>query len=607
MQKVTRRGFIKGSSVASMALFFNASMPSVLSAKQKDSLLGFEAIDISTDDDIKVPKGYEAKILVSWGDPLFTKAYSYDESKKIDKNAVENAKLVFGDNNDGMSFFPLDGDKRAVLAINNEYVNPEIMFTHEGKKLNSLDIMYEQNSMGVSIFEVKREKNGYYSVVLNSKYNRRITANSPMAISGPAKNSKSLQTKADPNGEFCLGTLNNCANGKTPWGTYLTCEENFDDFFGSSDLDFKLSPSLKRYGFKNKGQGYDWHKFDERFDISKNPNEANRFGWIVEIDPLDPTSTPIKRTALGRIKHENCEIVINKDDKIVAYTGDDEVNEFVYKFVSKDRYDSKNLANNKNILDKGTLYVARFDGEFGDFRGKGQWLEMSYGKNGLNEKNGFKNQADVLINARLAASILGATPMDRCEWIAADVEQNYVYATMTNNKKREDVDAANPRAKNRYGQIIKWGYKDKDHTGDEFQWEIFALAGNPDNQKGLYKGSNNITSKNKFNSPDGLKFDKFGRLWIQTDGSYSNKNEYEGMGNNQMLCANPSTGEIRRFLTGPIACEITGLAFSEDSKTMFANIQHPGEGLKGSKFPLGKTPRSSVVMIRKLDGGVIGS
>lgn len=605
MQEISRRGFLQGSSVASMALFFGSSLP--LMADEKDELLGFEGVKISTDDDVKVPKGYEAKVLISWGDPLFSRAKEFDESKKIDEKAANDASLVFGDNNDGMSFFPLDGDKKAIMVINNEYVNPEIMFNHNGNEMSKFDVLYEQNSMGVSIFEVEREKNGYYKVVLDSPYNRRITALTPMRVTGAAKGHESLKTKADPKGELVLGTVNNCANGQTPWGTYLTCEENFDDFFGSSDAEFKLSKSYKRYGLKNKGQGYDWHKFDERFDLSVNPNEPNRFGYIVEIDPFDPNSVPLKRTALGRFKHENCELLVNTDGKVVAYSGDDENNEFVYKFVSDAKFDSTNLKNNKNILESGTLYVAKFDGEFGDFKGSGKWLELSFGKNGLDEKNGFKSQADILINTRLAASIVGATPMDRCEWIAADVNKNFVYATMTNNKKRENADAANPRAKNVYGQIIKWGYKNQDHTSDDFNWEIFALAGNPDVHKGLNKGSNNINSQNKFNSPDGLKFDKFGRLWIQTDGSYSNLGDYEGMGNNQMLCANPKTGEIRRFLTGPVACEITGIAFSGDSKTMFVNIQHPGENLKPSHFPTGKTPRSSVVMIRKTDGGVIGS
>ncbi|EQB2448524.1 PhoX family protein [Campylobacter jejuni] len=436
-----RRLFLKGSALGSMVAFFASSNLSAVVLKDKD-LLGFKAVSASTQDKVIVPQGYEAKVLISWGDPLFSKAKPYDENKIIDMNAVKNAHLVFGDNDDGMSFFPLSKN-RGILAVNNEYINPEIMFNHHGKNLSKEDILYEQASVGVSILEIEKK-------------------------------------------------------------------------------------------------------------------------------------------------------------------GDDEMNEFIYKFVSKHKY--KKGADTSKILDEGILYVGQFNGNVGDFKGQGKWIALEYGKNSLNEKNGFKSQAQVLINTRLAASIVGATPMDRCEWIASHKQSGSkeVFATLTNNKNRQEPNAANPRTKNVYGQILKWMPKNS-HKDDDFTWEIFALAGNPDNQQGLYKGSNNITSENKFNSPDGLKFDRDGRLWIQTDGSYSNKDEYESMGNNCMLAANPKTGEIRRFLTGPIACELTGIAFSEDYTTMFVGIQHPGEGLKGSTFPYGKTPRSSVMMIRKLDGGVIGS
>ncbi|EDP6318330.1 TPA: PhoX family phosphatase [Campylobacter jejuni] len=436
-----RRLFLKGSALGSMVAFFASSNLSAVVLKDKD-LLGFKAVSASTQDKVIVPQGYEAKVLISWGDPLFSKAKPYDENKIIDMNAVKNAHLVFGDNDDGMSFFPLSKN-RGILAVNNEYINPEIMFNHHGKNLSKEDILYEQASVGVSILEIEKK-------------------------------------------------------------------------------------------------------------------------------------------------------------------GDDEMNEFIYKFVSKHKY--KKDADTSKILDEGILYVGQFNGKVGDFKGQGKWIALEYGKNSLDEKNGFKSQAQVLINTRLAASIVGATPMDRCEWIASHKQSGSkeVFATLTNNKNRQEPNAANPRTKNVYGQILKWMPKNS-HKDDDFTWEIFALAGNPDNQQGLYKGSNNITSENKFNSPDGLKFDRDGRLWIQTDGSYSNKDEYEGMGNNCMLAANPKTGEIRRFLTGPIACELTGIAFSEDYTTMFVGIQHPGEGLKGSTFPYGKTPRSSVIMIRKLDGGVIGS
>ncbi|HED7881114.1 TPA: PhoX family phosphatase [Campylobacter coli] len=591
-----RRLFLKGSALGSMVAFFASSNLSAAMLKDKD-LLGFKAVSASTQDKVIVPQGYEAKVLISWGDPLFSKAKPYDESKIIDMNAVKNAHLVFGDNDDGMSFFPLSKN-RGILAVNNEYINPEIMFNHHGKNLSKEDVLYEQASVGVSILKIEK-KGDDWTVVLDSKYNRRIDANTKMQVSGAAKK------EVLKNEKFVHGTFANCANGQTPWGTYITCEENFENFFGSSDENLEFNDAFKRYGF-NKTSLYGWEKFDERFDLAKNMDEANRFGWIVEINPFDAKSTPVKRTSLGRFKHENAEIIVEKDGLVIVYMGDDEMNEFIYKFVSKHKY--KKGTDTSKILDEGTLYVGQFNGNVGDFRGSGKWIALEYGKNGLDESKGFKSQADILINTRLAASVVGATPMDRCEWIASHKESGSreVFATLTNNKNRTQANAANPRTKNLYGQILKWIPKNS-HKDDEFTWEIFTLVGNPDNQKGLNKGSNNITSENKFNSPDGLKFDRDGRLWIQTDGSYSNKGEYAGMGNNCMLAANPKTGEIKRFLTGPIACEITGIAFDEDYTTMFVGIQHPGEGLKGSTFPYGKTPRSSIVMIRKLDGGVIGA
>lgn len=607
MSDLTRRKFLQTGSVASMAVFFGASSTPLLAKKQ--DLLGFSQIPISTKDNLVVPKGYEAHVMVKWGDPLFTKALPFDETKKITKSYANNASKVFGDNTDGMQMYSLSGDDNALLVVNQEYMNPELMFEHNGKKMTANDVLYEQKSVGITVMEVKRNKNKTYSLIKNSKFNRRIDALSLFELSGPVKGTNAVKTKDDKEGKFVLGTFNNCGCGKTPWGTYLSCEENFDDFFGSSDKAYKFSKSFKRYGFSTKGSGYDWYKFDDRFDVSKNPNEPNRHGWIIEFDPKNPNAVPKKRTALGRFKHENAEVVIAKNGKVVVYSGDDEVNEFVYKFVSKNKFNAQDKTKNTDILDEGTLYVARFDGEKNAFRGNLKWLELSFGKNGLTRKNGFKDQADVLINVRLAASFLGATPMDRCEWIAATPNQKAIYATFTNNKKRQEADASNPRVKNRYGQILKWQPKNGNHASINFKWNVFVLAGNPLVKNGLYKGSKNINKDNMFNSPDGLKFDKFGRLWIQTDGSYSNKDDYLGMGNNQMLCANPITGEIKRFLTGPIACEITGLAFSQDSKTMFIGVQHPGEDLKGSNWPEGgkKTPKSAVVVVTKKDGGIIGT
>ncbi|WP_086270317.1 PhoX family protein [Campylobacter devanensis] len=598
-----RRNFLKVSSaVLAYAGFFS---PSNVLANEKKPLIGFKQIAPSTSDSVIVPEGYETKKLISWGDALFSKATPFDESKTINKAAIANANLVFGDNTDGMAWFGLD-ENRAILAVNNEYMNPELMFNHHGKNMSLDDVKYEQNSVGVSIFEIARNSDGDYSVVLDSPYNRRITANTKMEIQGPARAHNLMKTKADKSGSEVYGTMNNCASGKTPWGTYLTCEENFDDFFGSSDENYAFNPAQKRYGLSVKGENYEW-KLDERFDIAKNDNEPNRFGWVVEIDPYNPNSTPIKRTALGRFKHENAEVVIAKNGEVVVYMGDDEVNEFIYKFVSKAKYNPNKP--NKDILNEGTLYVAKLK-DIGDFKGVGEWVALEYGKNGLDEKNGFHNQGDVLINARLAASIVGATPMDRPEWIAADPDGKYLYVTLTNNTKRTEVSESNPRANNIYGHILRWYPKGGNHADSGFKWDIFLLAGNPlKYPNDLRKGTSNINTENMFNSPDGLKFDKFGRLWIQTDGKYSNKGDYEGMGNNQMLCANPITGEVRRFLTGPVACEITGIAFNKDYTTMFVGIQHPGENLANSHYPNGGnlTPRSTIVQIRKKDGGVIGS
>jgi secreted PhoX family phosphatase len=294
--------------------------------------------------------------------------------------------------------------------------------------------------------------------------------------------------------------------------------------------------------------------------------------------------------------------------------GDDEKGEHIYKFVSAKKFDAKNLKANLDLLDVGTLYVARFNTVDGKAQGEGEWLELTHGKNGLTAEAGFKDQAEILVNTRLAATVVGATTMDRPEWVAVHPTQAQVYVTLTNNSDRgakpnQAVNGPNPRAKNVYGQIVRWIPQGNDHTSNQFTWDIFALAGNPMLHKDAYAGSSNITPDNMFNSPDGLAFDRDGRLWIQTDGDYSNAKEFAGMGNNQMLCANPVTGEIKRFLVGPVACEITGVAFTPDQKTMFVGIQHPGEKLAPSHFPQGgdAVPRSSIIAISRRDGGVVGA
>jgi len=579
-------------------------------AKRRGPAIGFSPIAANGLDTLTVPAGYQWRVLASWGDALLPGGTPFDPTTR---GTAASQALSIGDNNDGMSFFGVSAD-HAVIAVNNEYANYEYLFAN-GRCSSLEDTRKAQAAHGVSVFEVRRI-GGVWQLQPNARLNRRITANTEMRLSGPAAGSVLLKTQADPSGTLALGTFNNCANGRTPWGTYLTCEENFNGYFGSAESlpqNVAESAAFKRYGISAKGAGINWHPFDERFDLAKNPNEPNRFGWVVEIDPMDPTSTPIKRTALGRVKHENAEVVVNADGHVVVYMGDDEKGEHIYKFVSAKKFDAKNPKANRDLLDEGTLYVARFASVDGQAQGEGEWLELTHGKNGLTTDAGFKDQADVLVHTRLAATVVGATTMDRPEWIAAHPTQAQVYVTLTNNSDRgvkpnQAVNGPNPRAKNVYGQIVRWTPKGKDHTSNQFTWDIFALAGNPALYKDAYAGSANITPENMFNSPDGLAFDRDGRLWIQTDGDYSNAKDFAGMGNNQMLCANPVTGEIKRFLVGPVACEITGIAFTPDQKTMFVGIQHPGEKLAPSHFPQGgdAVPRSSIIAISRRDGRVVG-
>jgi hypothetical protein len=353
---------------------------------------------------------------------------------------------------------------------------------------------------------------------------------------------------------------------------------------------------MARYGIGNSDFGYAWATADERFDISRHPNEPNRAGYIVEIDPLDPTSTPKKRTALGRFKHENAELVIAANGKVVVYSGDDERGEFLYRFVSDGEY--VNGGDNSDLLENGTLYVARFDDDM-----RGEWLALTPETTGM-------TLAEICIHTRQAASAVGATTMDRPEWVAANPNKVEAYCALTNNSRRgnegQPVGGPNPRAANAYGQIVRWEPDDEDHSAPGFLWDLFVLAGNPTVHSDEYAGSANVNAGNMFNSPDGISFDRNGMLWIQTDGNYSNEGDFAGQGNNQMLIGDPATGEIRRFLVGPNECEVTGLTFSPDGRTAFAGIQHPGED-GGSHFPGGgeSVPRSAVIAIRRDDGGIL--
>jgi len=598
---VSRRGFLGasiGMGASALVMGVTSSFPMTALAKAS-SRITFDAVAANSKDTMTVPNGYSWQILASWGDPLWSKGVAFDNATR---GTGASQELAFGDNNDGMSLFTHEG--KNILAVNNEYVNRSIIYGNRESKLPETadDVRKGKAGHGVTVMEVKAA-DGKWSIVKDSPYNRRITADTDMEITGPARGHALLKTAADPSGTTSKGTWNNCGNGRTPWGTYLACEENFNGYFSSSDENYERSDALKRYGVNNKDWGYNWAMTDERFDISKNPNEPNRAGYIVEIDPLDPTSTPKKRTALGRFKHENAEVVMADNGHVVVYLGDDERGEFLYKFVSEKKYIEG--GNNTDLLENGDLFVAKFYAG-----GRGEWLALT-------PKTAGMSDAQICIHTRIASSKVGATTMDRPEWVAANPQKAEAYVALTNNKNRgikpnaggdeTPVGGPNPRAENNYGQVVRWQPAGSDHTAAQFTWDLFVLAGNPTVHSDAYAGSPNINAENMFNSPDGLAFDPMGTLWIQTDGNYSNAEDFANQGNNQMLAADPETGEIRRFLVGPKECEITGITWSSDLKTMFVGVQHPGE--KGdSHFPDGgdSVPRSAIVAITKDDGGYIG-
>ena len=480
------------------------------------------------------------------------------------------------------------------------------------------EVRKEQAAHGVSVIEVKKGAAGQWQRVMDSPYNRRISMLTPMRIAGPLAGHALMKTASDPAGLEVLGTLNNCATGVTPWGTFLTCEENWPNYFINRDkADFEARVSHKRYGLAKEGtsKNYAWETADPRFDATPyadqphggHVNEPHRFGWVVEIDPFDPQAQPIKRTAFGRFSRECAALSLGKDGRMAFYSGDDAKGEYIYKFVPAGRFDAADPKAARNLLDEGTLYVARLNDD-----GSGQWLALVHGQNGLTAENGFASQEEVLLNARAAADRAGATPMDRPEWAAVHPTTGEVYVTLTNNDGRGDkqpTDKANPRPHNLHGQILRFNEQGADPTATAFAWELFLLAGEargakdkdgkpvPANLTGTINGD-------LFSSPDGLAFDAAGRLWIQTD--YDDiEPAMHNMGCNQLLCADPATREVRRFLVGPRGCEITGLAWSPDGKAMWANIQHPGLSFPASD---GKTrPRSTTLLITRNDGGVIGS
>lgn len=666
---MSRRSFLKANAGVAAAAPLFTIMPSLLytpnaEASSSDSLT-FHPIDGSSADKVIVPPDYKANVLLRWGDAILPGYEDLDTSNLEILKTKEGAEAQAGQwgfNCDFNGFFPWKdfdsyNSQRGLLGTNHEYTSDEIMFPNWAQpdletfiNENPYAVQTMQNAHGISIVEIYWDKDsGHWRYKKDSEYNRRLTGNSLIEVSGPAAGHELLQTSEDPTGTQVKGTLNNCAGGKTPWGTYLTCEENFDQYFGNYEglllnllEDDECSPLLRkavdfhrRIPLPGALSGRGWELVDKRFDVGIEPFEAFRFGWVVEIDPYDPHAIPTKRTALGRFKHEGATSAITQDKRVAIYSGDDAQFEYLYKFVSDGTYDPDNREANLHLLDSGTLHVAKFYDD-----GSGEWIPLVYGECGLDESNGFSSQADILIDCRRAGDLVGATPMDRPEDVEPSPETGKVYVVLTNNSQREgdgardaqgrlvsmSPDPANPRAPNINGHIIEITEDGNDAGAGSFHWEIFMLCGNPEDPEGTYlttldgspvgtrdtyfAGYPNGDRISPIGSPDNIGFDHHGNMWVATDGQTGDLNLPEPI--NDGVFAVPTMGEnrgyLRQFLSGPVGCEICGPEFTPRSTTFFCNVQHPGEGGTVeepiSDWPdgNGKPPRPSAVAVVKTSG-----
>jgi secreted PhoX family phosphatase len=607
----SRRNVLRGTLVGAATTFV---APAALAAererpsgKHPRNLVNFSplTIDQATVDQttVSISDDYEYQVLIPWGTPIepgATEEYTGDPNTRP---TPQQAALQIGIGHDGMWFFPQRrgyynrrGEGRAVfngmLCVNHEFgTNFHVLGKDDPESLN--DVRLSQAVHGVSVVAISNRRRGWE--VVRSPNARRITVNTPVCFSGPAKDSPLLQ---NPNGNVPLGTVNNCGSGPTPWGTYLTCEENFNGYFGASEVSDEAveadprtplpnpTPAQSRYGFSPRGFNYGWWRFDKRFDLSDPDyvNEANRFGWVVEIDPYDASQKPVKRTALGRFKHEAIAIAQSRNGRIAAYMGDDQRFDYCYKYVSDTSW-RQAVREGKSPLDDGKLFVARFNDD-----NTGDWLELSPENPDL---SGWSIE-EILINTRLAADAVGATKMDRPEWTTIG-KNGEVYWTLTNNSDRTTPNAANPEAPNSDGHIIRTT-DSNDYLGNTFTWEIYILASST-------RGTPSV-----FTDPDAAYADPFGRLFIGTDGG-----QPDGLQDQLVVFDTTSaTPEPRRLLTGVVSDEITGWAVTPNFRTAFTNIQHPGNGDPSrTNFPApfdGTTiPRDCTLVIRRKDGGIVGS
>lgn len=665
--RYTRRGLMKGA-LAVTAISATVSPLAMMAASparaQAASRFNFQEIAAGVDDTHHVAPGYRADVLLRWGDPIFADAPEFDPQAQT----AEKQARQFGYNNDYIGLVPVPGETeigdRALLVVNHEYTSEELMFPGLGgpqddegvdfaamtPELVNIEIM----AHGGSVVEIRRGEDGRWQVVRDSPLNRRITGETEMELTGPAAGHEWLKTSADDTGTRVRGMLNNCAGGVTPWGTWLSGEENFHGYFGAAVDETGLpevgpsesyddpqaqekamaertaallaareevvtrmpnAAAAPRYGVP--GGWYAWNRVHDRFDVGKEPNEPNRFGYVVEIDPTDPESMPKKRTALGRMKHEGAETIVNADGRVVVYMGDDERFDYVYKFVTAGAFDPENREANLDLLDEGTLYVARYDED-----GTGVWIPLVHGEGELTTDNGWADQAQILINTRLAADAVGATPMDRPEDVQAGREGE-VYVMLTNNTRREEANAANPRPDNAFGHIVSMRAPGGDHAATDFTWDILVQCGDPAVAEVGATFSAETSENGWFGMPDNCVVDSENRLWVSTDG-----NSAEETGRADGLWA-LTTEEGQEAATGihffrcPVGAELCGPFFTPDLRSLFVAVQHPAEGgqdwpefgrvstfadpsTRWPDFDEAMPPRPAVVVITKEDGGQIG-
>lgn len=617
---------------ATTALFGTSAMIAPTPAEAASaSRYVFDELKWGNDTTHHVADGYDATVLLRWGDPVLADAPEFD----VMNQTVAAQLQQFGYNNDYVGFVPLnEAGTRGLLCVNHEYTNEEVMFPglgrqdragFEGMTKELVDI--EMAAHGGTVVEITQDAAGAWSVVRDGKMNRRVQpVDTAMTFSGAAAGHDRLKTNDDPTGMQVIGTINNCAGGLTPWGTWLMAEENFHGYFWTDnrDADGKAvvdsgnpeAASMNRYGVP--GGWYAWGKFYDRWNVDAEPNMPNKFGWVVEVDPMDPTSTPIKHTSLGRFRHEGAETTVASDGRLVIYMGDDNRFDYQYKYVSDGVVSDDRAANAKLMVD-GTLYVARFDAD-----GTVSWLPLIHGTGPLTAENGFNDQGDVMIDTRMAADLLGATPMDRPE-DAQPRGDGTAYIMLTNNSRRkpEDVNAANPRPKSSFGHIIEIKEAEGNHSATSGTWSILVKCGDP-SVTDVGAQWNPETSENGwFGSPDNCAIDADGRLWISTDQGSNWGKTGKSDGLYALETEGDARGTSKLFFRCPVGGEMCGPYFTDNMETLFLAVQHPGtDGTKDlagferdstfedpatrwPDFDPAMPPRPSVVVVTKQGGGKI--